>query len=88
MKRIIYKNPDNSVSIIVPSDEALQSITIEQIARKDVPTGYKYKIVDVSEVPTDREFRNAWTIDDAELTDGIGEDITIEDIKKENGVGE
>jgi len=72
MKRIIYKNPDNSVSIIAPSDEALQSMTIEQIANKDVPTGYKYKIVDVSEIPIDREFRNAWTIDDAELTDGVG----------------
>ena len=88
MKRIIYKNPDNSVSIIIPSPEALQSITIEQIARKDVPTGYKYKIVDVSEVPSDREFRNAWTIDEEELTDGVGEDITIDDINKENGVGE
>lgn len=73
MKRIIYKNPDNSVNIIVPSDEALQSMTIEQIAKKDVPTGYKYKIVDVSEVPSDREFRNAWSIDEAELTDGVGE---------------
>ena len=72
-KRIIYKNPDNSVSIIIPAPEALQSMTIEQIAKKDVPTGYKYKIVDVSEVPSDREFRNAWTIDEAELTDGVGE---------------
>ena len=88
MKRIIYKNPDNSVSIIVPSDNALQSMTIEQIAKKDVPTGLKYKIVDVSEIPNDREFRDAWTIDESELTDGIGEDITIDDINKENGVGE
>ena len=73
MKRIIYKNPDNSVSIIVPSDDALQIMSIEDIAKKDVPTGYKYKIVDVSEVPSDREFRNAWSIDEAELTDGVGE---------------
>ena len=73
MKRIIYKNSDNSVSIIVPSDEALQSMTIEQIAKKDVPTGYKYKIVDVSEIPSDRSLRNAWSIDEAELTDGVGE---------------
>jgi|TARA_R100000687_G_scaffold60314_1_gene48705 hypothetical protein len=71
-KRIIYKNKDNTVSIVVPAPEALQSMTIEQIAKKDVPTGYKYKIVDVSEVPSDREFRNAWTIDEAELTDGVG----------------
>ena len=73
MKKIIYKNPDNTVSIIVPSAEALSFMTIEQIAKKDVPTGLKYKIVDVSEVPSDREFRNAWTIDDTELTDGVGE---------------
>jgi hypothetical protein len=73
MKRIIYKNSDNSVSIIVPSEEALQFMSIEDIAVKDVPTGLKYKIVDVSEIPSDREFRNAWTIDEAELTDGVGE---------------
>jgi hypothetical protein len=60
MKRIIYKNPDNSVSIIIPSDEALQSMTIEQIALKDVPANTPYKIVDVSEIPNDRTFRNAW----------------------------
>jgi hypothetical protein len=72
MKRIIYKNPDNTVSIIVPSDDSLKIMSIEDIAKKDVPTGYKYKIVDVSEIPSDREFRNAWTIDEAELTDGVG----------------
>jgi hypothetical protein len=59
-KRIIYKNPENSVSIIVPSDEALKSMTIEQIALKDVPANTPYKIVDVSEIPSDRTFRNAW----------------------------
>ena len=69
-KRIIYKNTDGTISIIIPADCGL---TIEQIAQKDVPTGYKYKIVNVSEIPSDREFRNAWTIDDAELTDGVGE---------------
>jgi hypothetical protein len=73
MKKIIYKNSDNSISIIVPAPEALQSLTVEQIAKKDVPTGLKYKIVDASEIPSDREFRNAWTIDENELTDGVGE---------------
>jgi len=69
-KRIIYKNDDGTISIIIPANCGL---TVEQIAQKDVPTGKSYKIVDVSEVPSDREFRNAWTIDDAELTDGVGE---------------
>jgi hypothetical protein len=59
-KRIIYKNSNNTVSIIIPTNEALQSMTIEQIAFKDVPANTPYKIVDVSEIPTDRTFRNAW----------------------------
>ena len=69
-KRIIYKNTDGTIGIIIPADCGL---TVEQIAQKDVPTGYKYKIVNVSEVSNDREFRDAWTIDEAELTDGVGE---------------
>lgn len=68
-KRIIYKNTDGSIGIIVPANCGL---TVEQIAQKDVPTGKSYKIVDVSDIPSDRTFRNAWTIDDAELTDGVG----------------
>ena len=59
-KRIIYKRTDGGITIIVPTPDALQSMTIEQIAQKDVPTGLKYKIVDKSEIPTDRTFRNAW----------------------------
>ena len=69
-KRIIYKNTDGTISIIIPADCGL---TIEQIAQKDVPTGLKYKIVNVSEISSDRTFRDAWTIDDEELTDGVGQ---------------
>tara|TARA_R100000908_G_C3696169_1_gene108501 strand:- start:85 stop:300 length:216 start_codon:yes stop_codon:yes gene_type:complete len=69
-KRIIYKNDDGTISIIIPANCGL---TVEQIAQKDVPTGKSYKIVDVSDISSDRTFRNAWTIDDAELTDGVGE---------------
>tara|TARA_R100001480_G_scaffold114041_1_gene114540 strand:+ start:34 stop:249 length:216 start_codon:yes stop_codon:yes gene_type:complete len=68
-KRIIYKNTDGTIAIIIPTDCGL---TIEQIAQKDVPTGLKYKIVNVSEISSDMTFRDAWTIDDAELTDGVG----------------
>jgi len=69
-KRIIYKNDDGTISIIIPANCGL---TVEQIAQKDVPTGKSYKIVNVSEISSDRTFRNAWTIDDAQLTDGVGE---------------
>jgi len=56
-KRIIYPTDDGGVAIIIPS---VCGLTIEQIAAKDVPTGKPYKIVNVSDIPTDRTFRNAW----------------------------
>lgn len=56
-QRIIYRTDDGGVAIVVPADCGL---TIQQIAAKDVPTGKPYKIVDVSEIPSDRIFRNAW----------------------------
>jgi len=56
-QRIIYKNDDGGVAVIIPADCGL---TIEEIAAKDVPAGKPYQIVDVSEIPSDRTFRNAW----------------------------
>jgi hypothetical protein len=59
-QRIIYPNNDGGVSILVPSPEYLETHTIEELAIKDVPKGKPYKIVDISEIPEDRTFRNAW----------------------------
>ena len=70
-KRIIYKQDDGVAAIIVPATNC--DLTVEQIAKKDVPTGYKYKIVEDSDVSSDRSFRNAWTVDESDLTDGVGE---------------
>jgi hypothetical protein len=61
MKRIIYQTDDNGIAIIIPTPEALETMTIEEIAAKDVPEGKEYHIVDVSDIPEDRTFRNAWT---------------------------
>jgi hypothetical protein len=71
-QRIIYKTDVGGVAVLVPSPEALAKYGIQAIAVKDVPAGKKFKIVNASEVPSDREYRNAWTVDEAELTDGIG----------------
>ena len=68
--RIIYRTEEGTVSILAPTSEWLG--TIEELAQKDVPTGLKYKIVEDSVIPTDRSFRNAWEVDEAELTDGVG----------------
>lgn len=59
-QRIIYPNLEGGVSIIIPTPEALEFMTIEEIAAKDVPQGIEYKIIDVNELPQDRTFRSAW----------------------------
>jgi hypothetical protein len=60
-KRIVYENDEGGISIVIPAPEALTTMTIEEIAVKDIPEGKEYHIVDVSEIPTDRTFRDAWT---------------------------
>ena len=62
--KIVFKNEDNSIGIITPTDEALSFATIEQIAEKDCPYNLPYWIVEDSEIPTDRTFRSAWEIDE------------------------
>jgi len=57
-KRIIYRNDNDSVAVVIPCYEC--GLTIENIAIKDVPAGKPFKIVDASEIPSDRTFRNAW----------------------------
>jgi hypothetical protein len=68
--RIIYKTSENTVSVIAQSPN--WSGTLEELAQKDVPTGLKYKIVEDSDIPSDRSFRNAWEVAESELTDGVG----------------
>jgi hypothetical protein len=59
-KRIIYPTDDGGVAVLVPSPEYLSEHTIEELAAKDVPAGKPFKIVELSDIPTDRTFRNAW----------------------------
>ena len=58
-QRIIYPSDDGGVCVIIPSDNC--GLSVEDIARKDVPAGKAYQIVDVADIPSDRSFRNAWT---------------------------
>lgn len=56
MKRILFPNDDGGVSIIIPAESV-------DAAMKDIPSGKPYLIVDAADIPTDREFRGAWTAD-------------------------
>ena len=56
--RIIYSTPEGGVAIIIPAPDC--GLTVEEIAAKDVPAGVPFRIVDATDIPSDRTFRNAW----------------------------
>jgi len=72
MNRIIYNQDNGVVAVIIPTQEALDVHGLMAIAIKDVPAGKPFKIVDAADIPSDRSERDAWTVDEADLTDGIG----------------
>lgn len=74
-KRIVFKNKDGSCGIIIPAPRALETMTVEEIAKKDVPNGLEWRITNIENIPSDRTHRNAWT------DDKPGEQIDIDETK-------
>jgi hypothetical protein len=71
MTQVIIYNQDNGIpAVVMPTQEALDAHGIMAIAIKDVPAGKPFKIIDASDLPNTPQ--ETWTVDDAELTDGIG----------------
>ena len=67
MKKIIFPN-ETGISVITPTGE----LSIEETALKDVPSGVKFKIINSSDLPQERDFRNAWEYDFTDSYDGVG----------------
>lgn len=75
MKVIIFEQND-IVAIMTPSG----IFSVEETARRDVPKGTEYWIVDSSELPTDiDEFRDAWQLDKSILGEPTGIALGVED---------
>tara|TARA_R100000353_G_scaffold3939_1_gene5988 strand:- start:437 stop:649 length:213 start_codon:yes stop_codon:yes gene_type:complete len=69
MKKIIYPNENGFIIVLNPTGQ----LSLEETAKKDVPTGVKYKIINASDLPSDYEFLNAWEYDfDKNGHDGVG----------------
>ena len=66
-QRIIYPN-ETGIAVIIPSGD----LSVKETALKDVPTGVKYKIINVSDLPQERDFRGAWEFDFSKDSDGVG----------------
>lgn len=72
MSQVIIYNQDNgNVAVVFPSPEALAQYGIMAIALKDVPAGKPFAIIDSADLPTGIP-QEAWTVDEADLTDGVG----------------
>lgn len=72
MKVIVYNQDTGIPAVVIPTADALAQYGIEAIALKDVPAGKRFKIVDAVDLPSAPQ--ETWTVDDADLTDGIGAD--------------
>lgn len=63
-KRIVYTRPDGCLSVVVPSLRAVgdhEVAALDVLLVTDVPAvATSVSIVDVSELPTSRVFRDAW----------------------------
>jgi hypothetical protein len=63
---IAYPNTDPTtgeptVSIVVPVDT---SLSLEEHAQRAVPPGTPYRVLDTADLPTTREWRDAWEFDE------------------------
>ena len=67
MKKIIFPNK-TGIAVITPTGD----LSVEETALKDVPSGVKFKIINASDLPADRDFRNAWEYDFTPDFDGVG----------------
>jgi hypothetical protein len=67
--KIIYEDKKGLARVLIPSYRFMAGIngTDEEklafIAKKDLPDGTQYTIVDDSDIPTSRIFREAWIVD-------------------------
>lgn len=71
-KLIIFKH-ETGIGVLCPTIPELKIHTLEEIAKRDVPEGKKFKIIDRSDLPADRVFRDAWDVNESDLTDGVGD---------------
>ena len=70
--KIVFKNKDNSIGIITPTDEALRFATVIQVAEKDVPKDLPYWLVNDTDIPSDRTNRDRWVLEDMPEPAGFG----------------
>ena len=72
-ERVIYQDGEG-LAILCPADCGL---SVMEIAKKDIPKGQKFKILTVSDFPSDSQWRYAWEYDIENDYDGTGENANL-----------
>ena len=68
-ERIVYTNPDGTVNVIIPSGEVTD---MQALADKVVPAdATNVRFITTAELPTNRNYRDAWDDSNPEATVGI-----------------
>lgn len=70
--KIVYMNDNGTLSVVHPIDDALNGMSYKEYAAIVVPTGKPFRVVPDSYLPVDRTYRDAWVMDEKDLTDGVG----------------
>lgn len=55
-QRIVYATPDGGVAVVIPTGE----VSIDHLIGTVVPANTPYKVINASDIPSDRTFRGAW----------------------------
>lgn len=79
---IVYENSGGGIAVMYPADCGLP---LTEIARKDVPAGKPFLIIDAADLPSG-EYRDAWTADFSQPDGvGIGADAWFAEQAQNNG---
>lgn len=69
MNQVVIYPYENTIAVVIPCSTS--GIPVHEIARKDVPAGVPFLIIDAAELPTDDTYRAAWTANFS-TPDGVG----------------
>jgi hypothetical protein len=80
---IIFETDENKVGLCWPTDEALETYTMTEIAFKDIPIGAPFWIINKEYIPTDFSFSDSWEFDFEALGEPTGYGMDYESWEKE-----
>jgi len=85
--RVIYEF-EGKVSVMQPTDSALKQKTLGEIIKRSLPEQVPYVITDKNALPSDREFRDAWKLEQDRIDIDLNraKDIQLSRLRKARDV--